>query len=1040
LDWAVGFSLAAQSQEDDAPDFRILVLDLASYRFKAADSVRYFAQFSPRGPRTMPWIRLFRPLGDGQPEGGVVEDLDILPLALLADLHKHCLKFFTEVPATDRSSVLATVHRIWAASLSQPAEAGDHHALANLVGPLLLRTTSVGDARAQALHVLLKQVGLVPSTLITCGKCEKKIDRSADKCPQCETPHVRDVQPLLTDNKAWIDWNQEQEQTGNDSRSWKTLVQRILDQDKAPLRFLLVDDNAFQTGWAELVCMALGAQWVLDGPQHGQPQLGRTQEGQPQPGQPQAGQPQPGQPLLVGTRKLIGTENQEELPLEVYAVESADKWLDRISAFPKFAEGDGRLPSSETISAETIAQHPRPQISQAATVIQRFRFDCGLSTRDGEQPVPLVDILLLDLRLHQGKSLPAEAGYFQRLLQKAKEFCIDDPDQEVVISLPWPGFTRAELNLMADWVREALAGEPTARREDPRYHRALTLLPRLISLMDCSLPIVLFSSTGRREILEFLKPYGSIITAFEKPRLAAIPDPGVAGHTAGRFRDAIEAAFALVVARRLCGRLPKIGWSDISNGNAGHWTIELMLDEEGQLYDAKKRNNPDPDGLTLGGLLAVYPPGVEPEDIDRRLGCIPNPQQNGEYHEQIRAYKAYSKTNRAAIAEAILNLAKTHDLFVAAVSVTGKHSDLEHKNLDETDELHDERVADNMLRHLYRTLIESAIYCLARHHVPSTGAKVRFSVHASSRHLPLTDDGNRLKEIERSLLSRWGITPEYIGDNSQLWNAIELLNEWKPDCDADNAKLAQEALTACCADLIAWRDWEGMKRPEWSIRYVRFDSPRSFVEEIMSHYRDTTFDPPAEIIRAFPSNSYGKPAARYIRLMHFFADAILYRGRAADEYTDQLWNNGFRAQYGLRLATALKSHRLLQQGSFAEAFAEFAGLGSIPATGEELLEGIGGDLQAASMAVSGTEFLRFSRHLQEKRVSSSELGRLSGVVTGTAPGLLFIKDDAGRTFCARNRNCAEPISYFARGDRVTFVGLYDRFPGQFRPEDVRRER
>lgn len=554
LDWAVGFSLAAQSQNDKAPSFRILVLDLASDRLTAADSIRYFAQFPPRGAPAMPWIRVFRPVGDAKWEEKSVEDFDLLPVALLADLNKHCLKFFTAVPAAERNSALVMVRRVWAASLSQPAEPGDHHALANLVGPLLLRSTGAGDTRARALHVLLKQVGLVPSTLATCRKCSKKIDRNVDKCPKCEAAQTRDAQPLLADNKPWIDWEQE---------TWKIALRRVFDEDKAALRFLLVDDNAFQTGWAEILRMALG----LDA-------------------RPLPDSPRPGEPLLVGTR------NQKEPRLEFYAVESANNWLARVRSFPEFSEREGAMASGDVESGETV-------------VSQKFRFDCGLPKRDG----PPVDVLLLDLRLHQGQSLAEEATYFEKLLKCAEQCCENDtrnnagqgsPNEpahsQSVRHLPWPGFNRDELGLMKDWVQDARAGK--APREDPRYHRALTLLPRLIALTDCSLPIVLFSSTGRREILELLKPYGNIITAFEKPRLAAIPDPAIAGHTAGQFRDAIEAALALVSGRRLCLQLLS-GVDKLSKRSQ-------YADERPRLeiyFDETERNGE----FRVGGLVVVYP-------------------------------------------------------------------------------------------------------------------------------------------------------------------------------------------------------------------------------------------------------------------------------------------------------------------------------------------------------------------------------------------------------------------------------------------------
>jgi len=971
LDWAVGFSLAAQSQGGEALDFRILVLDLSSRQLTGADNVHYFAQFPTRGPLTMPWIRVFRPVGDDEHELGAVEDLDLVPVALLADLHKHCLPFFAESAAAERSSVLAMVRRLWGVSLSQPAEPGDHHALANLVGPLLLRATGAGDARARALHVLLKQVGLVPGTLIECSICGNKIARSEKVCANCQTPQMCDKQFLLTDNNSWVHWNEE---------PWGTVMQRVLSQDKRPLRFLLVDDNAFQTRWAELVCMSLGAR-TLDNPQ-------------------------PGQPILVGKR------DQNDSPLEVYAVESAEQWLTYIPGF-------------STTGVQAHSEEAHDERSEAAAN-QRFRFACALPNRNDEDADSSADVLLLDLRLHQGKSLAVEAGFFQQLLHKAEKFCIDDPHREPVDFLPWPGFTRAELDLMIAWVREALEGKPTARREDPRYHRALTLLPRLISLIDCSLPIVLFSSTGRREILEFLKPYENIITAFEKPRLAAIPDLAITGHTADKFQIAILAALHLVAARRMCGRLPAISArtfnlatpTKISQTEGQVWKIDLMLDEEGNAHSK----------LTLGGVLAVYPPAVSPEKFDQELGLE---------HSKIRDNKDYSRDHREEIANDLENLCERRGVFVAAVSVTGQFLNAVFTSLDQSDDLHDERVADNLHRQLFRYLVESAIYYLARHYVPS-GATTEFCVRAAARHVPFRNS-NSAKRLEDALLSRWGLAAEYIGTNEDLWNAKKEIDRWLGYTDNTDPlyKAAQEladTLGKIMEDPVIPK-----KKPVWSARYFRWDSPRPIVEEIMGHYQGSSFCPRADIVRAYSLNAHGRRVADDIPLLHFFADALLADKGTTGPSLKQLWDNGFRADYGADLAKAIESHRFLLQGFFAESLTAYTSLNA-GARSDKLICDIGSDLHLEAAAISGAELLRFSHQLQEMGSPLGSQVELTGMVSrhlGNAG--LYIRDASGREFWAYKEDCEEPWSQFARGTKVVFVGTRGSFPGEFLANKVRKK-
>lgn len=119
-------------------------------------------------------------------------------------------------------------------------------------------------------------------------------------------------------------------------------------------------------------------------------------------------------------------------------------------------------------------------------------------------------VLLLDLRLFSG-AIEAERKFLKsKLLPLVKHFT-DQP------RLAWPAFSSSDLLLQStiDQVENGIL-----RADTQEYREALTWLPRVLALGDMSLPIVLFSSTGRRDLLEPLKPYGNIITVFEKPRLA----------------------------------------------------------------------------------------------------------------------------------------------------------------------------------------------------------------------------------------------------------------------------------------------------------------------------------------------------------------------------------------------------------------------------------------------------------------------------------------------------------------------------------------
>ncbi|MCB1092388.1 MAG: hypothetical protein KDL87_12705, partial [Verrucomicrobiae bacterium] len=152
-------------------------------------------------------------------------------------------------------------------------------------------------------------------------------------------------------------------------------------------------------------------------------------------------------------------------------------------------------------------------------------------------------VLFLDLRLFRtsGTDQPskAERAFYEGLA----EFGLRLLDSKR--SLPW----------IDDEGRESLWRElqqvlmPTR----PGLAPPETLLPRLLSLLDPSLPIVVFSSTHRTEFIEPFRSYGNLVTDFHKPVLTGLAgdwDEAVREmHSA--FVDAMDRAAAILRVRRL---------------------------------------------------------------------------------------------------------------------------------------------------------------------------------------------------------------------------------------------------------------------------------------------------------------------------------------------------------------------------------------------------------------------------------------------------------------------------------------------------------
>jgi hypothetical protein len=210
----------------------------------------------------------------------------------------------------------------------------------------------------------------------------------------------------------------------------------------------------------------------------------------------------------------------------------------------------------------------------------RFRLSFGASSE--------ATVLLLDLRMFSLRPLSEEVAFVRdRLLPACERFVRRRPSNS---DLAWPSFTRRELSAAQRWCI-------TPSRVTDSYLEVLTLLPRLLALADCSLPIVLFSSTGQRRIVETLKPYGNIITDFAKPSFSGPDVLDVVAETESRFSAALSKARDILRARQHCRHIllpstePPLA---VTLPSARY--IEVYLDE--QDWGAGH--------FTVGGCFAVY--------------------------------------------------------------------------------------------------------------------------------------------------------------------------------------------------------------------------------------------------------------------------------------------------------------------------------------------------------------------------------------------------------------------------------------------------
>lgn len=468
------------------------------------------------------------------------------------------------------------------------------------------------------------------------------------------------------------------------------------------------------------------------------------------------------------------------------------------------------------------------------------------------------DVIYLDLRLFERASLADEAKFFLEIIALTRQARV------AYASRPgdWPRVSEDELEQTEAWCELAISSKTAASRNDALYIDALTLLPRLIAGIDPSLPIVLFSSTQRRRVTEAFRKFDGINSRFSKPSLQLGQTADSASRTLRSFEIATAEALEFVRARRLCRTLAEreisVFWRGhverpIEDEAGDPWNVQLFVDESER--DKK---------MTVGGFLAIYPPGACPEMLNQRIYSA---------HPEIRLGKNNNrKGNLASVLLDTIHLLEEHEALVIPLSLTGERqlTKTAHSSWEESDIFRDELVADNLHRELIKCLIEVGLFVFARQVLPDN-CKVAFSFFAPSRVLPATSSEAEL------LNATWG---------------LQVIRDQRGRPVRSNKGV-----------LVAHLD-RGSARP--------------ILDEVFRLYEDASFEPTALLARSFglSDNAHTNEKQR-VRALHYLADGWLYDHK--DTALDQVNSIAVTGSYGVRLVELLVAHRYLLRGNIANA-------------------------------------------------------------------------------------------------------------------------
>ncbi len=226
-------------------------------------------------------------------------------------------------------------------------------------------------------------------------------------------------------------------------------------------------------------------------------------------------------------------------------------------------------------------------------------------------------VLILDLYLFADESVVKIEEWYKTMGMIAKSVARLEEQQ-----MAWPGFTQSELKHLRGLAK-------TGHVDDENRDTAISLLPRLCALRWPSVPIFVFSSTGRRGVISKLAKYGNIFLSSPKPNvLAGNTKEQVAAFVENWERE-LEAMQGLLnvqnqlITLQELSRKPQRQAADEATGQGDrrHAHVVIAFDETGNFKDDTKS--------AVGGVMLFSWGKNEAEAIKRSVDVQENFRKAG---------------------------------------------------------------------------------------------------------------------------------------------------------------------------------------------------------------------------------------------------------------------------------------------------------------------------------------------------------------------------------------------------------------------------
>lgn len=566
------------------------------------------------------------------------------------------------------------------------------------------------------------------------------------------------------------------------------------------------------------------------------------------------------------------------------------------------------------------------------------RFNLLFTGNEGGAP-PL-EVVLLDLRL--ATSREAEVAYFEAAIKLAETLTERHGDGS------WPWRPLADKNGGIDQLKSVVKDYAAGKPGDTTYLQLLTLPVRILASVDLSLPIIVFSSTGQRSVVEEFKGYGNIITAFEKPRFLGYRAGDMLSEAKNNWAAAMKQASGLLrgrteIQRIILGSRPRL---PIFEDGKGQYLINLYLDETGDEYEE----------MEVGGVLVIG----STKNVKHFEQCLD--QIGLKYFRNDKDPKYFLRNTVNKCADSIAECC--NNIHCSFVSLKGKWRELDPTVGDVENELE----ADNLYRQMVATLTEVAVYHLAAalfKEEPGEDSIVDYKLYMANRGKAPSDDPNKSEDLWR----RWGVRKEYVGDGRNLWEAIKNLEDFCKHTDnkilsRQHAELQTilENLRPCVGAYVAY-DRKKYRQKEL-IRYVSDDAARPIVQGISQQYKEARFRPRPQHARAYPLNSLRQE----IHDLHYMADALMSPNAECHDSVQNLRTKGFSGIYNPDLLILLEAARRVVNGFIGDGLAIAArcsgSLQSEPKTDVRRL--LLARLGKSAMEMHGTELIRMISNIEDR--------------------------------------------------------------------------